>query len=101
MARVHIELGSTVKRGGPTEDLPLLRSAPRVAATLNSAANSTTAELQAQAGEVWTVSATGGAVFVAFGADADAGVPERRIVLDGQARDFAATAGEKIAVKDA
>lgn len=102
MATVHVTLGRVSARAETGSTLPLLSSTPRTAETLVSAAASASGALVAQAGEIWSITVTGGNVFGAFGSAPVAASGAGRLLLDGQTRDFAvAAAGEKFAVINA
>lgn len=99
MATVHVTLGRVGARAETGSTLPILPGAPRAAETLASAGVSAPAGLVAQAGEVWSLTVTGGDVFVAFGPNPVAASGAGRLLLAGQTRDFAVSAaGEKVAV---
>ncbi|MEP1292792.1 MAG: hypothetical protein ABJL56_19190, partial [Nitratireductor sp.] len=49
----------------------------------------------------WSITAVGGNVWIKFGAAPVAASGQDWLVLDGQTREFAATAGDKVAVIDA
>lgn len=59
------------------------------------------AGLTANRGEYWTVTVTGGAAMVRFGANPAAGAAASWKLLDGQTRDFAVSGkAEKVAIKN-
>jgi hypothetical protein len=108
MATVHITLGRL--RGGngreqiARPEAPVPDSVPIGSDTFSTSGTSTqSASLEApDTFSFWSVTATGGNVYVAFGDDPVAAADFGWLILDGQTRDFGACeAGEKIAVKSA
>jgi hypothetical protein len=99
LATVHVTLGRVSARADTGSTLPVLSSVPRAAETLVSTPASAAAQMVGQVGEVWSITVTGGDVFVAFGAEPVAASGAGRLLLAGQSREFAVTAvGEKLAV---
>lgn len=106
MATVHVCLAHVIARaaGGPA---PVVQSVPVGSDTVTSSGTSAQSSLTASPSGVagsqfWSVTATGGNVFVAFGSDPTAAADAGWLVLDGQTREFSTSqTGEKIAIKDA
>lgn len=108
MATVHITLARTRRRMTSQSSwdgltLPVADSVPIAAATASSSGVSTASAIAApDVNAFWSVTATGGNVFVQFGGAPIAASGQGWLILDGQTRDFGVSAiGEKIAVKDA
>lgn len=96
MATVGITLAY---RGG--EDVPVLRSAPRTSEAITSSGTSQQASAVATVDEYWTIAVSGGAVWVAFGADPTAAAGDDYLLPDGAIMSFEAAVGDKAAVIDA
>jgi hypothetical protein len=104
MATVHVTLSVVDDRASTGASLPVINSVPVAAQTLASAAASAVGNVTASKadGLFWSVTAKGGDVWVAFGANPVAASGSGHLILAGQTRDFSVAAtGEKIAVKDA
>ena len=99
---------SVVLRSGPspaesTADMggSSIYSEARTSETVTSSGTSAATAEAALAGEVVTVTAVDGSVYVAFGATPTASSASHDIVVSGTSKDFRATAGHKVAVVDA
>jgi len=106
MATVQIVLAGATGRSATGATMPVVNSVPVDADTLTSGASSAQADFSAPATGwetlFWSVTVTGGNVYVRFGANPTAVTEEGWLVLDGQTREFAVSAAsEKIAIKDA
>lgn len=103
MATLHIELSVVNARAITGATLPVADSADVGADTKTTSAVSQLSDLTGQLGQIWTVTATGGNVFLNFGAGTPvAASDDGRMILDGQTRDFAVSvANERLALKDA
>lgn len=107
MATVHITLGQVTGVSTSGASMPVEPSVPIAADTMTSSGTSaqsnitaTTSALTHQAA-VWTVTATGGNVWAAFGANPTAAAEAGHLILDGQTRNLSVSANaEKIAIKD-
>lgn len=83
MASVHIALAK-VARTSMGAVVPIPRAKPRTSVLLDTASASTDAEMEAQAGEVWLVTATGGDVLFKTGTgELDASVAPNLYVVAG------------------
>lgn len=97
MATVHITFRSAVGLGGASVEGP-----PRVAETLSSSGSSEETSITSQVGEVATITAVGGAAFVAYGANPEAGQGVGDLLPDGARIQIGGLpAGSKVAVVDA
>ena len=104
MATVHVTLCDVLARAETGSTMPVLMSQPKGAETLTSGAGSSVGTLAATRArdDFWTVTATGGPVWVAFGVEPTAGPGGGYLVLDGQTIDRSTTqVGETIAVRNA
>jgi hypothetical protein len=101
MATVHLVLSTPSTRAADLDYLPVLPAAVRAAQTMTSSAASTASAIAAKAGEVWTVTAKGGDVYVQFDPSPDAGANKGYLVLSGTSPNFGAVEGQKCAIKDA
>jgi hypothetical protein len=102
MASVHVVVASANTRAKTGATLPLPSSVPAAADTVTTSAASTQSSAAASAGDIWSVTARNGDVFVKFGANPTAAADDGWLILQGQTREFGATAdGEKIALIDA
>ena len=108
MATVNIALAqaNNLERTQEDSPLPISDSVPDAAESLTSSGTSQQGASIASAIEWpkqhWTVTASGGAVWVKFGANPTAAAGDDWLVLDGQTRNFGVSgASEKCAVKDA
>lgn len=100
MAKVHINLARSGSRADTGSTLQLANAGPVVAKTIESSGVSQDPGLVAEAGQIWTVTVSGGPIWATFAnapvAQADAGW----MLGDGETRSFAAAAGQRIAVRD-
>lgn len=105
MATVHVVLAGASGRSATGATMPVPNSVPISADTMTSTASSAKADFTAGAswqGLFWSITATGGNVYVRFGDDPVAAAEDGWLVLDGQTRDFAVTGpSETCAIKDA
>ena len=105
MATVHVVLAGASGRSSTGATMPVPNSVPTGVDTMTSSASSAQANFNAGAswkGLFWSITATGGNVYVAFGANPTAAAEGGWLVLDGQTREFAVSAAsEKCAIKDA
>jgi hypothetical protein len=103
MATVHVTMNYVQARALTGATLEVAQSVPEDAATVTSSGSS--AEVGGIVGVlngVWTVTAIGGDVWVAFGTNPTAGADSGHLIPAGSTRDFGVTAaGEEIAIKDA
>jgi hypothetical protein len=77
-------------------------SADIEADTVTSSGTSTQATPTGQPGQVWTVSVSGGNVYLKFGANPTAAADAGWLMLDGETREWGVSvADELVAVKDA
>lgn len=108
MATVHITVGQVTGVSTAGASMPVARSVPISADTMTSSGTSAQSSITASTGSLsrqaafWSITVTGGNVFVAFGPDPTAASDTGHLLIDGTTRDFAVTASsEKIAVIDA
>lgn len=108
MATVHITLGQVTGVSVQAVSMPAARSVPIAADTMTSSGTSAQSSITADTGGLsrqaafWSITVTGGNVFVRFGSDPTAASDTGHLILDGTTRDFAVSAtGEKVAIKDA
>ncbi len=106
-ATVHIVLSAVPNRdrtvGVFTVPMPVALSVPLFSDTKTSSGTSAQSDITApDANSFWSVTVTGGNVFVKFGSNPTAASDDGWLILDGQTRDFAVSAAsEKVAIKDA
>jgi len=97
MATVHVTFRNAVQMGGSS----ILSREPRAAESLTSSGTSDATTITAQQGEVASITASGGAVYVAVGASPTAVSGAGDLVPDGGRLDIGAMLnGDKIAVID-
>jgi len=105
MATVHVVLAGASGRSATGATMPVPNSVPTGVDTMTSSASSAQANFNAGSrweGLFWSITATGGNVYVAFGSDPTAVTDEGWLILDGQTREFAVSAAsETVAIKDA
>ena len=106
MATVHIVLAGASGRSSTGATMPVMNSvetdADTMTSSVTSAKSAITAPASAWAGLFWSVTASGGNVYVKFGDDPTAVTDDGWLVLDGQTREFAVSAAsEQCAIKDA
>lgn len=112
MATVHICIAQVTGRSVNAASMPVPASQPLAVDTMTSSATSTVSTATTGSGLIdksafWSVTASGGKIWVRFGPGAPAAVPvaaadDGWLILDGQTREFAVGAvGEVIAIKDA
>lgn len=103
MATVHISLTQVQERATTGATIPVPDSIPAAAQTMTSSGTSAQSTITASSSEgVWVVTAKGGDIWVAFGANPTAAQGAGYLVLAGTTRDFGINAvGDKIAIKDA
>jgi hypothetical protein len=104
MASVHIVLGSCRigSRAGITripEAVPVLKQT--ITSSGASQASTTAAPADHEGERFWSITVSGGPVWVAFGEFPVASAGNDWLLLDGATREFAAAAGQKVAVIDA
>lgn len=83
------------------EGVPVLRSRPNGSETITSSASSQAGNEVAIVDEYWSVTSSGGAVWVTFAASPTAAAGTTWLIPDGGSLDVQATAGDKCAVIDA
>jgi hypothetical protein len=102
MATLHVSRALVRDRAATGATLPLPAAQPRAAKTMTTGATSIQADLVAEAGEVWVVTAVGAPHVVRFGpAPVTAGPDAGWLIPDGCTREFAAEAGQQIAARTA
>lgn len=104
MPTVHVALATVQARAITGATVPVVDSVPVASASqASAAASAVVAGLTGQPGQFWIVTATGGDVLVAFGADPDTDDGANWLLVGGAGpRDFAVkAAGEQIAIKSA
>lgn len=103
MATVHATLGSSQARSIAGFGLPVFDSAVAASDTVTSSGTSALATPTGALGQVWSVTVTGGNVYINFGAGTPVAAADSGwLLIDGQTRDFAVSvASEKLAIKDA
>lgn len=105
MATVHVVLAGASGRSSTGSTMPVMNSVETSADTLTSSGTSAQADFNAGTDWqhlFWSITATGGNVYAAFGADPAAAAESGWLILDGQTREFAVSAAsEKVAIKDA
>ena len=108
MATVHITVGQVTGVATSGTSMPVARSVPIGADTMTSTGASAQSSITASTGSLsrqaafWSITVTGGNVFVAFGANPTAASDSGHLLIDGTTRDFAVAANdEKIAVINA
>lgn len=103
MATVHCVIGS-LRAGAKGAAALLPGTTAEAAETLASGGASTASTIAAGSTDAparfWSITAVGGNVWVKFGTAPVAASGQDWLVLDGQTREFAATAGDKVAVID-
>lgn len=81
---------------------PVVAAHPRAKQLVTSSGTSQATTITAQANEVCEITASGGPVWVAFGAAPTAAAGSDHLILDGQSRQFGMLIpGEKVAIIDA
>lgn len=106
MATVGVTLSavSNTARSGLNAVMPAVDAEPYGSDMITSSGSSQQAAVTAPAdadGMFWTITASGGNVWVAFGADPTAVAGTHWLIADGTTRDFGAKANQKVAVIDA
>ncbi len=108
MATVHIVLSQVGGRSTGGAAMPVANSIPIEVDTMTSTTSSVKSSIVASKGGLasasafWTITGSGGNVWLAFGSDPTAAADSGWLLLDGQTRDFAVTgAAETVAIKDA
>lgn len=106
MATVSVVLSSVSNnaRSGLNAVMPVPDAVPAGKDSVTSSAASQQAAVTAPAdadGLFWTITATGGNVWVQFGADPTASAGNDHLLIDGVPRDYAAAGSQKVAIIDA
>jgi hypothetical protein len=106
MATVAITLSavSNKARSGLNAIVPIQDAEPYASAFATSSATSQQAAISPFAGEAdqfWTITATGGDVWAAFGEDPVAAPGNQWLIASGTTREFAAKSGQVLAIIDA
>lgn len=103
MATVHIVLSKVQGLALTGVTMPVANSVPLYSDTKTSSVTSQQSDITApDTNAFWSITATGGNVYVKFGSNPTAVTDEGWLILDGQTRDFAVSAAsEKVAIKDA
>lgn len=106
MAKVHIVVSRTNARADTGSTLPIPDAIPALAATVTTGAGSAVAATMPSGSTLAChLTAIGGPVWVAFGAE-DGAAPVARegfgwLLLEGQTRSFGVASGQKVALTDA
>ncbi len=103
MATLHVVLSRVVSRADTGATLPTPESVEVDADTVTPSGTSQLSSLTAADQDVWIVTAMGGSAWLKFGAgEPVAASDDGWLIVDGQTRDFAASAAaEKLAYKTA
>jgi len=103
MATVHTTIEAVNGTSALGGVMPVAQSIETLAETLTSSATSAAGTIEAPGKNLfWSVTVSGGDIWVKFGTDPTAASGSGYLMTDGQTRDFAVTlVGEKIAIKDA
>lgn len=106
MATVSVVLSSVSNnaRSGLNAVMPVPDAVPAGKDSVTSSAASQQAAVTSPAeadGLFWTITATGGNVWVQFGTDPTASAGNDHLLIDGVPRDYAAAGSQKVAVIDA
>lgn len=102
MATIHVELSTVSARARTGATLPIPNSVEIDSDTVTSSGSSAVSTLTGGLGQVWTVTALDGPVWLKFGTGTPiAAAEDGRLLLEGDSRDYAVTtASEKLAIKD-
>jgi hypothetical protein len=103
MATVHVTLSRVKGRASTGSTMPVQDSVEISADTMTSSGTSAQSSITAPDLDCfWSVTVTGGNVYVKFGANPTAVADAGYLLLDGDTRDFSPCAvSEKLAIKDA
>lgn len=80
---------------------PIPRGSVRASEAITSSGSSQQSTGVAQGGEIWSITVSGGNVWVRMGSNPTAAAGDDWLLVDGTTRDFEASANEKVAVIDA
>lgn len=100
MAKVHITLARAGARADTGSTLPLPNAVPLSVKTIDTTVASQDPGLVAADQQIWTVTASGNPIWIAFGTAPVAGANAGWMLGDGETRSFGAAAGQRIAVRD-
>jgi len=100
MAKVHVTLARVGARADTGSTLPITDAEPVAAKTIDTTGASQDTTLVAVEGTVWTITASGGPVWAAFGTAPAAGPDTGWMIGNGETRSFGAKAGQRLAVRD-
>jgi hypothetical protein len=103
MATVHIviaEVENRAERSGAT--IPVIKSIPKSVETITTTVTSQPSTIETvESDDFWSVTATGGNVWIEFGITPVAAPGRGWLILNGETREFSASmVGEKLAIRD-